>query len=572
MMARERYLLYLTFFLIVSQISCAIPVMPTGGPVDEEPPTIIDAFPESESVNISTQRARFLFSEYIEQASFFQALSITPEFDTPPQIRWRKKEVEITFPEPLRENTTYILTLDTNLRDNNRVALKSPITIAFATGPTINKGRIQGIVAQDLDGKGVSNFDIYAYPLADSTSLDSLPEKPAYRTQSNTNGGFSFEFMSEQAYYIIALQDRNRNRKPDANERFAVPPEFAIFADSSATPIDIPWLVTTLDTIPPSIQRVRNLSNKRLGVRFDESIKLISRDFEAWTLQDSSTSSPIQIKDLYLLSDDPKQIYLVTDSLPPQTHRLAPANVTDSSNNPVVPDPVYFTPTQTADTLQTRFLGFLPKLTNRTPDGTRPLGPNVNPGVRLNQPITQELFDQNIQITDTSDVSYPFSVFSPDGVNFSLNVDPSFPKDAPLRVSVLGNLFNIPDTSFTDLFSFISTESLGELSGLIEVLDSTGTAIIQIYQESTTPNSSNKSPELIQALPDSTGVFKFSNLVDKTNYKLRAFLDKNANNDWDGGQIFPYLPAEPVIWYSDSLRVRARWEQNLSDTLRIPSL
>lgn len=564
-MVLERLAFYsLSFFLLI-QLNCAIPVMPTGGPVDSEPPVILEASPSSESVNVDAEAVRLVFSEYIDQASLVQALTITPEFDTPLVYRWRKTRVDITFPEPLRENTTYILTLDTNLRDVNRVALKEPITIAFATGPTINRGKIAGKVIEDRNGDGVSNLDIYAYALEDTTSIDVLPEKPAYRTQTGENGSFNFDFMSEQAYYVIALRDGNRNRKPDPNEAFAVPPTLSILADTSASVIESPWLVTLLDTLPPSVQRVRSLSRSRFGIRFSESIQLLSPSTENWILQDSTTQERKPVRGLYLYPEDPRQIYLIADSLENRLHFLIPDNIADSSGNALSRDTLRFTPSTGPDTLQTRFLGFAPQST-RTPEGALQLAPGQEPSIRFNQPVPQVTLDEFVIASDTSGATYSFQASTTNGSSYALGMDSTFPTSSPLRLTIQGEMVNQPDTSFTELFAFSTPETLGEISGVIQAADTSGTPVIEIFRASQRPTSDRP----IQAVPDADGNFKYSGLVDKTPYNLRAFLDLNSNQRWDGGQILPYLPSEAIVWYRDSLQVRARWEQSLSDTLYIP--
>ena len=88
--------------------------------------------------------------------------------------------------------------------------------------------------------------------------------------------------------------------------------------------------------------------------------------------------------------------------------------------------------------------------------------------------------------------------------------------------------------------------------------------------EEAAPEATEEAVDAVQ--PDATGTFIFSNLPDKSQYNFRAFIDKNDNQTWDGGQLIPYLKAEPLTWYSDSLQVRARWEQVLSDTLRIKNI
>ena len=559
-MVIERFAYFYLFLLLFFQLSCAIPVMPTGGPVDSEPPVIVEAFPTSESVNVSTESVRLLFSEFIDQASLAQALSVTPEFDAPLVYRWRKKRVEITFPEPLRDNTTYILTLDTNLRDGNRVALKEPITIAFATGPIINRGQIKGKVVTDLEGAAVPNLDIYAYALVDS-ALQALPEKPDYRTQTGEDGTFNFDFMSEQPYFVIGLRDNNRNRKPDANELFAVPPVYSILADSSASIMDTPWFVTTLDTLGPKIQRVRSLSNSRLSVRFDESIQLLSRDPQEWVLQDSASGEQKLIRDLYLYPEDTRQLYLITDSLSTLSHLLIPSNIADSSGNPIGLDTLQFTPLSESDTLQTRFLGFYPEGNPTTPEGAIQLGSAQLPGVRFNQPITQELFETYVTASDSNGTSYSYQVSSEEGSIFGLVVDASFPETSPLQITIQGMLVNQPDTSFSQMFALLTSDKMGDISGVVQNNDSTGTPVVQLFNDTYQD----------VAIPDAEGKFLFTGLADKAQYNLRVILDKNENQRWDGGQILPFTPAELLVWYTDSLQVRARWEQSLSDTLQIPA-
>ena len=561
-MVIERFAYSSLFLLFVFHVNCAIPVMPTGGPVDSEPPVILEANPTSESVNVSTQSVRLVFSEYIDQASLVQALSVTPEFDTPLTYRWRKKRVDITFPEPLRDNTTYILTLDNNLRDANRVALKEPITIAFATGPTINRGRINGKVVQDLDGKGVADLDIYAYALGDSV-LQTMPEKPDYRTQTGEDGSFKFDFMSEQSYFVVGLRDGNRNRRPDANELFAVPPSYSILADSSTAASGTPWFVTTLDTLPPDIQRVRSLSKSRHNVRFSESVQLLDRSPESWAIQDSTTRESKPVRDIYLYPEDPRLIYLITDSLSNTPHSLIPQNIADSSGNLIGMDTLWFTPIPNSDTLQTRFLGFYPQGNSRTADGSIQLRANQLPGIRFNQPVTQDALSSFVTARDSSGNSYSFQSNSKDGSIFSLSLESTYPESSPLQITVSGSMVNLPDTSFSETYAFLTTENMGDISGVVQALDSTGVPVVELFNNELDNTK-------IQALPDTSGYFIFTGLADKTRYNLRVFLDVNDNQQWDGGQIIPYIPAEAITWYTDSLQVRARWEQSLSDTLQIP--
>lgn len=560
--AKQRYALLIAVVLGIT--SCAIPVLPTGGPQDETPPVIIDAVPEAESVNVSTDRVRIVFSEFVDQASFAQAISVTPTFDRPLQYKWRKNRVDITFPEPLRENTTYILTIDTRLRDVNRVALTQPITFAFATGPVINRGKIAGRVIEPLEGNGVPSFDVFAYALADSTLPDSLPDSPAYRIQTDDQGGFAFDYMSEQPYFVVALRDLNRNRMPDGIEPFAVPPVPVIYADTTSPDGSLTWFVTKTDTIPPRIQRVRALSNQRFMLRLSESIRLTSRDPALWTLKDSVSNQTFPVEDVYLYPEDPRQIYIKTAELFASTHLLQAGGLTDSTGNPVDTTAITFRPSANSDTLQLRFLGFQPE--NLTPNniGARILLPDTDAGIRFNQAVTRQILSDIVTIEDSTQAPLAFQSSSTDGSIYDLTVT-NLPAGMPFTIEVAGTGVGAPDTTYTMLFQQLTEENLGELRGQLVAEDTTGQSVVELY-----PTSNPDARERIGfQIPDSSGSFVFSRLPDKSQYRFRAFQDYNANLRWDGGQLLPYQIPEPLTWYSDSLQVRARWEQTLSDTLKI---
>jgi hypothetical protein len=544
---------------------CADPRLPTGGPADQTPPALETTTPETETVNFTGTSVRFTFSEYVDQASFTRAFSITPTPEGRLRFKWRKRRVEIRFPEALRANTTYVLTLDNNLRDARGVALSKPITVAFSTGPVINKGRLAGRVLEAEQGAGVAGLDVFAYAAPDTTALDSIPQRPAYRTQTDENGRFAFSFLSEQPYYVIAVRDRNRNQRPDVNEAFAVPPRPTILArpDTTQAGETQPWLVAIRDTVPPTVQRVRPQSNRRLLVRFSEAIHLTSRAPDGWLLEDSSSGRPAAVQDVYLFPDDPRQLYLLTDSLAATPHRLRPASsVADSSANPVQPDTLGFIPLAGPDTLRLRFLGFLPD----APTDPTLLPPAVSPGLRFNEPVPPPRLAQLVTAQDTTGQPVAFEATTTDGTTYRLRFTPALQPGRSVHVRVDGRQAGGVDTVYTRAFRRLAERSVGTLSGIAAADDTSGGGVllVELYA---TENPNAPSP-YATATPDATGAFSFGGLPEGP-YRLRLFLDRNGNGRWDGGQIFPYQPAEPITWNTEAASVRARWDSALSDTLRI---
>ncbi|MFQ5568087.1 MAG: Ig-like domain-containing protein [Rhodothermales bacterium] len=557
---------FLSLILTLVLASCANPRVPPGGPPDRTPPALEQTEPEAGAVNVTASSVRLVFTEYVDQASFTRALSITPAIDEQLDVKWRGRRVEIRFPGTLRENTTYVFTLDTNLRDIHNIALKQPLTFAFSTGPEINKGQLAGRVLDGLQSSGVASLDVFAYAVPDSTLPLTLPERPDYRTQTDESGRFQFSYLNEQPYFVIALQDRNRNRRADAAEVFAVPSRPAIPADTTRTGHPMPWLTTRHDTLPPVLERVRTPSNRRLALRFSEAVHLTSLAPDGWLLEDSLANRPVAVHAAYSSPDAPRQVFLLADAMADAPHRLRPTAVADSSGNPVRSDTLRFTPAAVADTLRLRFIGFTPD--NLTPNetGAHVLPPSDLPGVRFNQPVDKARLARIVAVQDTTQQPLTFIPTSRDGTTYHLSPTPSLRPGQIIQVRVDGRELGRVDTVYTRLFQRISDRELGSLSGAAVADDTSGTLVVELYV-----TNDQAAPRLYASTrPDSTGRFLFEGLPEGT-YRFRIFVDRNGNGRWDGGRILPYQPPEPATWNTEPASWRARWENALEDTLRIPS-
>ncbi len=529
--------------------SCASPAPPTGGPVDKTPPSILESEPALNAVNVAADEIRIEFSEYVEPASFRRAFSITPAFEENLEPRWRGRSVRLRFPEPLRPNTTYVLTIDTNLRDIHGVALTAPLTLAFSTGPTISRGTISGRVVDSVTGEGLAGFDVYAY--ADSArSGAEAPPRPAYRTQTGADGRFSFQYLNEQeAYFVVAVRDRNRNRLPDALEPFAVPPEPAIAADTSAGDGGR-WVAAFRDTIPPELQRIRTLSRSRLELRFTEPVFLASRDTAAWVLTDSATATPRRVQAVYTTGTAPTAVYVQTAPLSPGRYFLTPAAVVDSSGNAVPSVRQSFEASTTDDTLSVRFVGFLP-----AEEGD--LAPGRSPGVRFNRPVDEDLLRRAVALTDTAGSALDYRITSPDGTLYLFQ-----PLTGAAVLEIHASRYGGPDTVYTRSFRPLSFRELGEISGVVRAVAEAPQVVVELYRVD--------APALPAVrLAGQGGAFRFDSLA-AGQYRIRAFADRRPDRRWFPGIIAPYEPAEPVAWSADSLRVRPRFETQLGDTLLIP--
>ncbi|SHL07955.1 Ig-like domain-containing protein [Rhodothermus profundi] len=540
--------------LLIGLTACANPVPPSGGPPDRTPPALVESTPPPNATNVQDPRIRLVFSEGIDPASVARALSITPAPERPPKVRVRGRTVTFSLPTPLRSNTTYVLTFDTDLRDLHGVSLREPIVLAFSTGPTINRGQLVGRVLDAASGQPVANIDVYAYALTDSLPLRTWPPSPDYRTQTDPEGRFQFAYLSDQRYFVIALADRNRNRQPDPGEAFAAPPHPALQPDTSGQLLPTPWLITHLDTLPPILRQVRPLSNRRLQVRFSEPVRLQTRDPSRWLLFTPETAIPIQA--VYQVPARPFDVLLYTPPLQPVTHWLRAGGVVDTAGNPVRPDTVRFTGLARRDTLRLRFLGFIPGAQAR-------LLPNQLLQLRFNLPPPD--LAAYLTLTDTTGRPRAFRLESADGTTYTLIPDPPLRPGEQLHLTLEGRISGHPDTLWHATLTLMPAAMLGSLSGVVQAADTTAPVIVELLPE--TPAL----PVQKQRLPPGGGTFHFESLPEGR-FRVRAFLDYNGNQRWDGGQLLPYAPPEPLSWLPEPLQTRPRWEIAAGDTLRFSRL
>jgi len=620
------YVAGLVVSLLVLVASCANPVAPSGGPRDQTPPSVVRTDPVRDTVNVSTdtEALRIEFSEYIERASLPGALSVTPAFEERPQFSWSGRAVEIEFPSSLRDSTTYIFSFDATLSDAHGVSLENPLTVAFSTGPKINQGQVRGRV---VNGQGTSRsqVDVYAYALSPTAvgPPQPLPDRPSYRTQTGEEGGFGFEYMREERYYIVALRDNNRNRRPDAREPAAVPPRMALHADSGAAAVPVPWVLARNDTTAPTLQQVRPVSRQRLRLRFSEPVRLRTRAPDAWAPQDSARGTRVEVQGVYGGPDRPRAVGVRTAPMRDARHRLPLPRgvVTDTLGRPLAPDTARFQAATRPDTMRTRFRRFLPTDLPRDSTGAHPLLPGVQPGVRFNQAPDSAALRQGISARDTTGEPRAFSLATEDGTGYRLRFDPPLSPNQFVDVTVTGALVARADTTYQRRFRRLTRWALGALAGRVRIADTAGAGGVSGGRAASDTTALRLPPSLtgraeadtlafprrdtsdtlpqrarldslfyggpvaveLTAVESSLPVeprrlttppgrtFTFAELPDGR-YRFRAYLDRNENGRWDRGQIQPYVPAEPVTWLRAPVEVRPRWTTELPAPLRIPVL
>lgn len=541
-------------------MGCATPSAPTGGPVDDQPPQLLHSEPADQSTNVTVSSIKLLFNEYLDASSLQRALQITPAFRQPVRIRWRGKEATLVFPEALRPNTTYVLTLGNELRDWNGVQLKKPITLAFSTGAVLNRGQVDGLVLEPKRGNPQANVEVWAW--LRNEWIGGVGTEPAYRTQTGPDGRFSLKYLPESPFWVIAVQDRNRNRKIDATEAYAVPP-FAVLnavapdtsraaRRDSTDEKPARWFLAKADTTAPALRSIRAVSSSRLAVTFSEAV---TSDLRAknWTISDSLQTLRRKVQAVYQTPENLRTWYLKTDSLAAGKWWLQSENAADSSGNVLRRSTIRFVVQTRSDTLKTRFLGFKPNPAYRITASKTVLWAQGFPALQFNQPVDSLALHQNVAVTDTlgHPIHWTFSTLN--GTEYEIQPQ-GFGSGMVVKIAV--RKLQKPELPpATRLFERLPQHEQGTLTGKIQG----SFALVQIELYGADETTKLDQP-YYQTRPDVNGRFVFRGLPEGT-YRLRIFTDQNENGHWDAGQISPFTPAEPLYWSQTPIRVRANWEQ-----------
>ena len=193
---------------------CAKPDFPPGGPIDTIPPRVMATSPADSTVRVPPDAGiEVLFSEPMDRTSVRDGFRIFPPPGSP-SFHWSGRRLKVSWAEPLQPHTTYQAFLSAGARDLHSVTLGTPLTIRFATGDSLDPGKIRGVLrARTLPTKGVP---IWAYP--DSLRHpDFANDLPSYVTETDTIGAYLISGLPlGRGFTVHAAYDMNRSGAIDS--------------------------------------------------------------------------------------------------------------------------------------------------------------------------------------------------------------------------------------------------------------------------------------------------------------------------------------------------------------------
>ena len=114
------------FIAAIIILTCAKQMPPRGGPEDKIPPTIVNINPIPGATNVPTNtKIEMTFSERMRINTVEDAVFMSPLPSENLFFRWKGKKFKIDFPDTLKKDRTYVLTIGAKSTDlhNNRMGI-----------------------------------------------------------------------------------------------------------------------------------------------------------------------------------------------------------------------------------------------------------------------------------------------------------------------------------------------------------------------------------------------------------------------------------------------------------------
>jgi len=217
---------FLLFFMFL-WVGCARIVMPSGGPKDTTPPSVVGGKPENGSTNFNGKIIKITFDEFVTLNNPIENVIFSPPLNNRIEYLTQGKSILLKIRDTLQANTTYNVFFSNGIQDYHEGNRLESYNYAFSTGDSIDLYKLFGKVENAQTNKPETDCLVMLY----ENNTDSLPltTRPDYITKTNKNGEFIFQYLKPKNYKIFALKDINSDMK------YNLPNEFIAFLDTTVT-------------------------------------------------------------------------------------------------------------------------------------------------------------------------------------------------------------------------------------------------------------------------------------------------------------------------------------------------
>ncbi len=541
---------YFPVVFLIMYWQCANQMPPSGGGIDLVPPRIVNTYPLNGTLNYHKDYVEFEFSKYMQNRTLEQALFISPAIKGDLKFDWSGKSVKISFPGKLKNNTTYIITIGTDLKDyNNSNPLAEAYNLTFSTGNEIFNGEITGRIYSDQP-RGTL---LFTYSLSDST-INPVFDKPDYLSQAGNDGLYKILGLAPGFYRVFAVDDKSGTFLYDPqNDKIGIPFKDVHISLKDSLFSELDFFLSNRDTLKPRIQSAIMTDVDHLFLSFSKDIGASTIIASNFFIYDSTTNKKFKV--LYAFKGNKKdnEMNLVQENKFPVKDEvyLIVKKITDKLFNQFENDYSLITLGDKPDTTKPGIFNVIPSLNTNQADFE-----NQKFSFYLSDAIDSNLAKTGISFSDTSGRNVPYLIHFYDAASFYIQPENSLlPRTDYVIKLDLRKFKNAAgknyDSVYTYKFQTINGLDFTGVNGQVHEDDSVKFPILVLQ------GIDNRKNIYFQK-PDSKKKFKF-NRVTGGKYRLWYFDDTDQSGNYTYGNSFPFKPSEKFSFYPDTLNLRPRW-------------
>ncbi|MEX0965626.1 MAG: Ig-like domain-containing protein [Bacteroidia bacterium] len=525
MTANNRLLILL---LLPFLIRCATVGQPSGGDIDEEPPTLVSTQPDSFATYFQGGRLVYYFDEFFVLEKAEQSVLISPPLSQSPVFSIKKKSLIVDIPDDLKPNTTYQINFGESIRDLNESNILQDFKMVFSTGPYIDSLMISGVVMDAATLEPMEDISLMLFP--DSVDSALITSLPYYFSRTDEIGHGDLDFLTTGQYQFFALEDKNGNYFHDPNEMVAFLDSMVFLPEDTNQVIQFRMFLPEADSL--IFRGVKKAGPGHFTFFFNLPVDTFSVDRGiSWT--DTSQSligfnTTRDTIDWYFYpppGDDDTGKYLVRFNDQDTSVRVGNFGFRRQGRD--------------------RGLAIRPSAQG----GRLELGASLF--LISNRPILTFEEDSVVLLEDS--IPIDFTIEYANEVRTRLQVRTEFKEGKEYKIVIPRGTMESIAREENDSVEFTFQVPLAEEYGNIAtdlILSDSQQVIVQLIK-----NEAVARDRIIQ----SSQSVSFKLLVPG-NYKLQAIIDTNENGKWDTGSLKKRRQPERVIILEPALNVRANWD------------
>ncbi len=550
-------------------VSCAKQGMPSGGLRDVAPPQVKGLRPANGESQFVAQQFVIDFDEYVVLKDAENNILVSPPMSQKPEYSTKGRSIVVKIKDTLLPNTTYLFQFRDAIADFNEGNLLPSLEYVFSTGAAIDSMMLAGRVVDALTQ--APRQEPVSVLLLDSTQRQMMIRSQsdtsihqataAYITRCDKEGFFTFNHIRRGRYYVVALEDGDKNQMVGISEPVA-------FADTLWSALAMPRQHAThaadttknhSDTAEVSTSQPRGRQTKPILYMFEPESKtqrITGSDFKGVGKVQITTLLPMlsPLVDaggeqlVWHLNDKGDTMTLWTMREQCDSLQLI---VSDSSG--------------IQDTLRLRY--------RRSRSLSNSSQPSVA-GVRFNvkdkldyfdslQVLftvprkTTTLVDSAIAITRLKDSSIYYASLLIGSNLLKATVDYGFCPGEKYEVLLLPgkstDIHNKPNDSLRASITITSPNEYGNIALQVGLQELYGGSQVLLQML-------NEKGNVLQCHAIGASQQLLFPHLQPGKYRFRAIIDSNGNGQWDGGDFGSLRQPEAVHYYGKTIEVRANWD------------